>query len=194
MRLTFAQLETLWQQAGGPPGSAATAAAVALAESGGDPTVLNDNAATGDYSVGLWQINYFGPLRAERTRQFGPPEGLVDPLANARAAVAVSGGGTNFGPWTTYTSGAYRRYLQAGPPAPAAPVGALPPNSRGKPGAPPKATLEVVNAPAPAGSVAAAKTDALETWNLLANQLFYWLPHGLNRSRRARAGMRALIR
>jgi hypothetical protein len=112
--VTFKQLEDLWIRAGGSPSSAPTAAAIALAESGGRPDALNDNPATGDYSVGLWQINYYGPLRSGRTRAFGPPEALTDPLKNAQAAVALSSAGASFSPWSTYKSGAYISHLKGG--------------------------------------------------------------------------------
>lgn len=86
-----------------------TAAAIAMAESGGNPTAKNQKAP--DDSHGLWQVNYFGKLMAERTRKFGPPESQYDPDTNARSAFRISGGGANFTPWTTYTSGAYKEYL-----------------------------------------------------------------------------------
>lgn len=111
--LSFAQLEQLWLQAGGSQASAPVAAAIALAESGGHPSSLNNTPSTGDYSVGLWQINYFGNLYPGRTAAFGPPDALTDPLANARAAVTVSNGGNNFDPWSTFLSGAYKQYLPA---------------------------------------------------------------------------------
>jgi hypothetical protein len=111
-KLTFAQLEQLWIQAGGDASKAATAAAIALAESSGNPTALNNNPATGDYSVGPWQINYFGSLLGPRTRSYGSPASLLaSPLADARAAVSISHNGQDFSPWTTYTSGAYGLYL-----------------------------------------------------------------------------------
>jgi hypothetical protein len=95
--------------AGGFRGPAAvTAVAIALAESGGRPTAHNRTPP--DDSYGLWQINYYGNLRASRTAAYGPPEGLFDPEKAARAAFAISSGGRNFTPWTTYTSGAYLLY------------------------------------------------------------------------------------
>lgn len=115
--LSFSQLEKLWIQAGGSPGKAAVAAAIALAESNGNPSALNNTPSTGDYSVGLWQINYYGSLAPSRTAQFGPPQALTSPLANAKAAVAISGDGSNFTPWTTYTSGAYLNHADGGSPA-----------------------------------------------------------------------------
>lgn len=112
--LTFAQLEALWIQAGGSKQAAPVAAAIALAESRGNPNALNNNPATGDYSVGLWQINYYGNLAPARTAEFGTPAQVANPLANAKAAVALSGGGANFTPWTTYTSGAYQANMPGG--------------------------------------------------------------------------------
>lgn len=113
-QLSYSQLEQLWIDNGGDPFSAPIAAAIALAESGGHTDSINNNPATGDYSVGLWQINYYGPLMAGRTRMFGPPSQQTDPNANARDAIKISNNGRNFQPWSTYTSGAYRRYLSGG--------------------------------------------------------------------------------
>lgn len=116
--LSYGQLEYLWEVAGGSPDQAPLAAAVAEAESGGSPQAtgeLNNNPSTGDYSVGPWQINYFGDLLAPRTQAFGAPAKLEnDPLADAKAAVAISDNGANFNAWTTYTGGAYQNYLQSG--------------------------------------------------------------------------------
>jgi LysM repeat protein len=84
-------LESLWEQAGGSAGDAFMAAEIAMAESGGNPNAISPTA---DY--GLWQIN--ASHGAEAT---------LNPLGNAEAAVAISSGGTDWGPWTTYTTGAY---------------------------------------------------------------------------------------
>jgi LysM repeat protein len=90
--LSCGGLETLWEDAGGSSGEAVTAASVAMAESGGNQYALSP---TDD--VGYWQIN-------------APSWGALatyDPLGNAKAAVQISADGTNWSPWTTYTSGAY---------------------------------------------------------------------------------------
>jgi LysM repeat protein len=84
-------LESLWEQAGGSGGEAVMAASIAMAESGGDPDAISP---TNDY--GLWQIN--GSHGAQAT---------LSPLGNAEAAVSISGNGSNWDPWTTFTSGAY---------------------------------------------------------------------------------------
>jgi len=84
-------LEELWQAAGGSQSEAFTAAEIAMAESGGN------QYATGTVGErGYWQIN--------------PDHGSLstyDPMGNAKAAVIISDDGTNWTPWTTYTSGLY---------------------------------------------------------------------------------------
>ena len=45
--------------------------AIANAESGRDRLALNPNAATGDESYGLTQINMLGPMGPERRKLFG---------------------------------------------------------------------------------------------------------------------------
>jgi hypothetical protein len=116
MAESYAQLEGLWIQAGGSAAAAPIAAAIALAESGGNPSSHNGNAGTGDDSWGLWQINMIGSMGPSRRAQFGLTSNtqLTDPLTNAKAAVALSNNGKNWSPWTTYTSGAYRKYMQGG--------------------------------------------------------------------------------
>ena len=84
-------LESLWEEAGGSSGTAFMAAEIATAESGGNP-----NAVSPTDDFGLWQIN--GSHGSMAT---------LDPLGNARAAVSISNGGSSWGAWTTYTSGAY---------------------------------------------------------------------------------------
>lgn len=85
---TAPQLAALWVQAGGPKNVADTAAAIALAESGGDPNIVNSIGATG-----LWQI-YNGN---------GEVPGAKDPMTNARMAVAKYKAAGGFSPWTVYT-------------------------------------------------------------------------------------------
>jgi LysM repeat protein len=85
-------LEDLWEQAGGADAQAVMAASIAMAESSGQQFATG---AVGER--GYWQIN--------------PNHGSLstyDPLGNAKAAVIISDGGTNWTPWTTFTSGAYR--------------------------------------------------------------------------------------
>ena len=85
-------LEELWEKAGGSSARAFMAAEIAMAESSGR------QFATGPVGErGYWQINTnHGSLST------------YDPLGNAKAAVIISANGTNWHPWTTFTSGAYR--------------------------------------------------------------------------------------
>jgi lysozyme-like protein len=91
-------------------------AAIAGPESGYDYSVINDTPATGDYSVGLWQINYYQSLYDQRVRQFGTPrqliEGGVKKQAKAAATIYDEQG---FQAWaTTYNSGDWRKYIGGG--------------------------------------------------------------------------------
>ena len=89
--LSCGGLEALWVKAGGSPAVEVTAASIAMAESGGN------QFATGTVGErGYWQIN---PVNGSLS--------TYDPYGNARAAVIMSGNGTTWAPWTTYTSGAY---------------------------------------------------------------------------------------
>lgn len=89
----------------------AISVAIALAESGGNPKA--HNPVPPDNSYGLWQINMLGSLGTARRRQFGisSNDELYDPATNARAMYAISGGGKDWTPWTTYTRGAYLAFL-----------------------------------------------------------------------------------
>jgi hypothetical protein len=88
-----------------------TAVAVALAESSGDPHA--HNAVPPDNSYGLWQVNMLGALGPERRASFHLKSNaeLFNPAVNARAAWSISGHGSSFHPWSTYTNGAYRGHL-----------------------------------------------------------------------------------
>ena len=103
-KYTYAQLEGLWINAGGPKLVAPVAAAIALAESGGCSSDLNptDNGGT-QTSVGLWQVS-------NGTHQY--PAAWMSAAGNAAEAVAkYTGAGNSFKPWGTYNSGAYTAYL-----------------------------------------------------------------------------------
>jgi hypothetical protein len=110
--LSPAQIYTLALNAGLSSTTAAVATAVALAESGGRTDAQGDvglQNATWGPSVGLWQIR---SLKAEYGK--GTPRDasmLTNPDFNARAMASISNGGKNFKPWTTYTSGAYKKQI-----------------------------------------------------------------------------------
>ena len=104
--LTYAQLEGYWIAAGGNKAMAPLMAAIALAESSGDPNNTNptDNGGT-QTSWGLWQIS-LGNHNA-------PSPSWNDPLTNAKLAVGKYNT-QGLRAWGTYTSGKYLQYMQTG--------------------------------------------------------------------------------
>lgn len=78
-----------------------TAVAIALAESGGNPRA---HATGGEDSRGLWQINV-------RAHPHWANRDLYDPATNAAAMMEISGGGTNWRPWSVYKNGRYRAHV-----------------------------------------------------------------------------------
>jgi hypothetical protein len=124
-KLSASQIYTLLLDGGFSPEDAKIMTAIAGAESARDVGAVGDVALQTDKwgpSVGLFQIR---TLNAERgTGSDRDIEHLTgDPEAQVRAAFAISDGGTNFQPWSTFTSGSYRKFLdeplQAGVPVPA---------------------------------------------------------------------------
>ena len=114
---SYAQLEQLWINVGGARSLAPIAAAIAEAESGGDSEAVNatDNNGT-QTSWGFWQIS-------DGTHN-QPVPNILDPVVNARAAVAKYNAAGGWSPWGTYTSGAYTAFLSNNtPPDPHVPAG-----------------------------------------------------------------------
>ena len=109
--LAPAQLAGVAHQAGFRGEALTVAVAVALAESGGNPSA--HNAIPPDDSYGLWQINMLGRLGPDRRARYGlaSNQALFDPATNARVAHAIADGGRDWTPWATYTRGTYRRFL-----------------------------------------------------------------------------------
>lgn len=110
-KLSPAQIAEYAHDAGFRGQDLTVAVAVAMAESSGDTRA--HNAVPPDDSYGLWQVNMLGSLGPARRDEFHLDSNreLFDPEENARAAWAISGHGDSFRPWTTYTSGAYKKYL-----------------------------------------------------------------------------------
>ncbi|HET7638321.1 MAG TPA: transglycosylase SLT domain-containing protein, partial [Ktedonobacteraceae bacterium] len=100
---TYQQLEDIWVAAGGRADMAALMAAIALAESSGDPYNINntDNGGT-QTSWGLWQIS-----NGTHTQ---PGGNWSDPVGNAKLAIQKLNT-QGLQAWGTYTSGAYQRYF-----------------------------------------------------------------------------------
>lgn len=117
---TFTEMNSL----GVSQNNAAIYAAIAEAESNFDLTVLNNTPPTGDYSVGEFQINYFQSLYASRAARFGTPQQLATGGLTKQCLAAIVIGSGGFTPWSTFTNGAYLKYLH----------GAVPPGGGGGPG------------------------------------------------------------
>lgn len=99
--LTQLELVDLLSQVGFEGRALKIAWAIAMKESNGRPLAHNDDAATGDNSYGLFQINMLGYLGEDRREKFGVKKNseLFDPVVNAEAAFYMSARGTNFGSW-----------------------------------------------------------------------------------------------
>ena len=101
--IPVSQIASYAYAAGFRGNSLTTAIAICLAESGGNTSAVNHNTnGTTDY--GLWQINsvhsqYNGTLL------------LSNPAYNAQAAWELSSHGINWQPWTTFNTGAYKKFL-----------------------------------------------------------------------------------
>lgn len=120
MILTRTQIRNLAMLAGFPTADIATAVAVCLAESGGDPARYNPESdffqrngislgqSIGRGSFGLWQI-----FRYEHP-EFNAVD-LDEPLVNAFAAFDVyHAAGGSFDPWSSYDhgNGPYKKFLE----------------------------------------------------------------------------------
>lgn len=99
--------------AGFPPQAAVVLTAIAGGESGWNPTDLGDlnlQDATWGPSYGIYQIR---TVKAQTgTGSVRDIQWLAASPANqAKAAFAISQGGTDFTPWTVYTTGKWRQFL-----------------------------------------------------------------------------------
>jgi hypothetical protein len=96
-------------RAGFRGGALVTAVAVALAESGCNPGAAGRNGPTsgcpnGSLDRGLWQIN-------DCYHRDVTDACAYDAQCNANAAYRISSQGTNWNPWTTFRTGAYRAHI-----------------------------------------------------------------------------------
>jgi len=122
--LSPSQIYTLLLQGGFTPDDARMMTAIAQAESAANPGAVGDvglQTATWGPSVGLFQIR---TLKSETgTGSDRDIQRLMNnPAEQVKAARNISNGGRNLRPWSTYTNGAYRKFLdeplQAGVPVP----------------------------------------------------------------------------
>lgn len=99
----YDQLKKLARRAGFSAAEAGVMAAIALAESGGRINANNAGLnSDGSVDYGLWQINSVHGFDTQRLTS--------DPLYNARMAYKVYKE-QGLHAWTTFTSGAYKQYL-----------------------------------------------------------------------------------
>jgi hypothetical protein len=104
-KFSLAELRSLAASVGFP--DPRTAAAIAKAESGGNPDANPHNGPTkgcpnGSNDRGLWQINDCYHLEVSDDCAF-------DPFCNAQAAYAISSGGKDWSPWSTWWADAKNR-------------------------------------------------------------------------------------
>lgn len=102
-KYNYSQVLQLALRAGWPQSLAPTITAIALAESSGYSKALQ---VCGEHSVGLLQINIDPKLRRSWTESQ-----LYDPIFNLQAGLQLYNGRGNFNDWTTYKTGAYKKYL-----------------------------------------------------------------------------------
>jgi hypothetical protein len=99
-----AGLEQLWKANGGSSATANLAAAIAQAESSGQAGATSANP-DGGTNVGLWQLDTKGVGAGYTVDQ------LKDPNTNARITIMATNNGTSWGPWATFHSGAYQKFM-----------------------------------------------------------------------------------
>ncbi|HEX6115635.1 MAG TPA: transglycosylase SLT domain-containing protein [Solirubrobacterales bacterium] len=80
------------------------AAAIAMAESSGDPLAVGHNRKPRSTDRGLFQINSRWHAEVSDRCAF-------DARCNAEAALRISDGGRDWRQWSTWHSGAYKAYL-----------------------------------------------------------------------------------
>lgn len=177
--LTHAELEALWDKAGGSSAFADIAAAIAQAESGGcqyakagptDDRPVQEcvyRYTTTEDSYGLWQIN------RDAHPQYSAAS-LYTTTGNALAAIEISQNGLSFEPWTTYKDGSYVQYL-ANPVPPGQPP---PPTTLSSGGTGPASTTHQVD----------------QAWTRLMRTLAITVPQHLDKVAAARSRIRASVR
>lgn len=112
--LSYADIEGYWIAAGGSSSTAKTAAAITGAESSFYPGIIQqgvdycDSGTSDEAGWGLWQITC-----GNSESSYGIDYQILDPWNNAEAAVAKYKAAGGFSPWSTYTSGAYKNYLES---------------------------------------------------------------------------------
>lgn len=93
-----------YAQSAGFSGTALTVATAIMQAESGFNTLAQHVNSDGSVDRGIFQIN-------SRWHSEVSDSCAYDPLCASQAAYRISSQGSNFNPWTTYTSGAYQRFL-----------------------------------------------------------------------------------
>lgn len=103
MAFSFADIVALEKRdiAGITDEQANIGAAIAEAESGGNPAAYGDRSIGGSY--GLWQV--YQPAHP------GTQQAALNPDSAVQLMWQISNHGTNWKPWSTFNNGAYKQYL-----------------------------------------------------------------------------------
>jgi hypothetical protein len=104
-------LQALWTSNGGPADTAAFAAAIAQAESGGSATVTSPNP-DGGTNVGVFQLDTKGVGAGYTVAE------LQNANLNARITIMATGGGQNWADWGDPVSAAVGGHYTPGAPVP----------------------------------------------------------------------------
>lgn len=105
------QLEQLWTSNGGPSDTAAFAAAIAEAESGGSATVTSSNP-DGGTNVGIFQLDTNGVGAGYSVAE------LQDANLNTQITIMATSGGTNWQEWGDPVAAAVGYHYTPGAPVP----------------------------------------------------------------------------
>ena len=106
-----AALQKLWTDNGGPQDTAAFAAAVAIAESGGSATVTSSNP-DGGTNVGVFQLDTKGVGSGYSVAE------LQDANLNTQITIMATDGGTNWSQWGDPVTAAVGYHYTPGGPVP----------------------------------------------------------------------------
>ena len=102
-KMTMAEIGSAMVKAGWPPETIAVGIGIAMAESGGDPTVRGGPNRNGTYDYGLFQINSIHNPTAQN---------WADPVVNASMALKVyREAGNKWTPWSTYKAGTHHKFM-----------------------------------------------------------------------------------
>jgi Lysozyme like domain len=88
-----ATIEALWVSCGGSSATKVIASQIAMAESGGSPTITSSNP-DGGTNVGLWQLDTRGVGSGYTVSQ------LQNPVTNCKITIRATGNGVNWSEWS----------------------------------------------------------------------------------------------